>query len=203
MLPSRLLVTEHFPIAICALSPLSNPSYLTYPSPVPSPSSVSQNPTTPTPTSTQSQSGDVILSSTCMLTLSNVIHAHKAPISFLTLNSTGMLLATAFEKGMVIWVWSVPGTEKLYQFCHGTHEMWIYSISFNTTSTLLTMSSVHDHPWSTHWRHCTCPAASVHIGMSLWHCLSRLKPLAPNSMKHSSQSRVTCRVNPLTQLDAC
>ena len=144
MLPSRLLVAERFPIAICALSPSSDPSYLAYPSPVPSPSTVSQNPATPTPASTQSQSGDVILFSTRTLTLSNVIRAHKAPISFLALNSTGTLLATASEKGTVIRVWSVPGAEKLYQFRRGTRETRIYSISFNAVSTLLAASSAHD-----------------------------------------------------------
>src|SRR6266481_5694982 len=91
MLPSCLFVAKHFPTAICALSPSSDPSYLAYPSPVPAHSWVSQNPATPMPASPQSQSGDVICFSMCMLTLPNIIHTHKAPISFLALNAMGTL----------------------------------------------------------------------------------------------------------------
>jgi autophagy-related protein 18 len=133
-------------LAICALSPSSDSSYLAYPSPVPSPSSVTRHPTAATPSSAspQPQSGDVILFSTRTLTLANVIRAHKAPISFLALNSAGTLLATASDKGTVIRVWSVPGAEKLYQFRRGTREARIYSINFNAVSTLLAVSSAHD-----------------------------------------------------------
>lgn len=86
----------------------------------------------------------MILFSTRTLTVANVIRAHKAPISFLALNSTGTLLATASDKGTVIRVWSVPGAEKLYQFRRGTREARIYSINFNAVSTLLAVSSAHD-----------------------------------------------------------
>ncbi|KAF8512041.1 WD40 repeat-like protein [Gautieria morchelliformis] len=142
----HVIETTPNPEAICALSPSSDSSYLAYPSPVPSPSSVTPNPNAATPSSAshQPQSGDVILFSTRTLTLANVIRAHKAPISFLALNSTGTLLATASDKGTVIRVWSVPGAEKLYQFRRGTREARIYSINFNTVSTLLAVSSAHD-----------------------------------------------------------
>jgi autophagy-related protein 18 len=73
-----------------------------------------------------------------------VIQAHKAPISFLSINSTGTLLASASDKGTVIRVWSIPGAEKLYQFRRGTREARIYSINFNVVSTLLAVSSAHD-----------------------------------------------------------
>jgi autophagy-related protein 18 len=76
--------------------------------------------------------------------VANVIQAHKAPISFLSINSTGSLLATASDKGTVIRVWSIPGAEKLYQFRRGTREARIYSINFNVVSTLLAVSSAHD-----------------------------------------------------------
>jgi len=82
--------------------------------------------------------------STRSLTVSNVIQAHKSPISFLSINSTGTLLATASDKGTVIRVWSIPGAEKLYQFRRGTREARIYSINFNVVSTLLAVSSAHD-----------------------------------------------------------
>ena len=135
--------------AVCALSPSSDNSYLAYPSPVPSPStpiatiatpsSVSSPPSTSTP-----QSGDVHIFSTRSLSVVNVIQAHKAPISFLSINPSGTLLATSSEKGTVIRVWSIPGAEKLYQFRRGTREAKIYSMNFNQVSTLLAVSSAHD-----------------------------------------------------------
>lgn len=96
------------------------------------------------PTASASQTGDVLLFSTRSLTVANVIQAHKSPISFLSINSTGTMLATASEKGTVIRVWSIPGAEKLYQFRRGTREAKIYSINFNLVSTLLAVSSAHD-----------------------------------------------------------
>ncbi|GJJ10717.1 autophagy protein [Clathrus columnatus] len=139
----HVIETTPNPEAICALSPSSENPYLAYPSPVPSPSSVNSS-TTSTPASSQSQSGDVILFSTQTLTVANVIRAHKAPISFLALNPTGTLLATASDKGTVIRVWTVPGAEKLYQFRRGTREAKIYSMNFNAVSSLLAVSSAHD-----------------------------------------------------------
>lgn len=137
-----------FPAAICALSPSADSSYLAYPSPVPSPTSPLAQPSSAPPPpavgGSQPQSGDVLVFSTRSLTVANVIQAHKAPISFLSINSTGSLLATASEKGTVIRVWSIPGAEKLYQFRRGTRETKIYSMSFNLMSTLLAVSSAHD-----------------------------------------------------------
>jgi autophagy-related protein 18 len=134
--------------AICALSPSADNSYLAYPSPVPSANApLANQPASAPPTSStsaQQQSGDVLLFSTRSLTVSNVIQAHKSPISFLSINSTGTLLATASEKGTVIRVWSIPGAEKLYQFRRGTREARIYSINFNVVSSLLAVSSAHD-----------------------------------------------------------
>ncbi|EGN92573.1 putative phosphatidylinositol 3,5-bisphosphate-binding protein of the vacuolar membrane [Serpula lacrymans var. lacrymans S7.3] len=142
----HVIETTANPEAICALSPSAENSYLAYPSPVPSPTSVltnqASNSTRP-PSSTQ-QSGDVLLFSTRSLTVANVIQAHKAPISFLSINSTGTLLATSSDKGTVIRVWSIPGAEKLYQFRRGTREARIYSINFNVVSSLLAVSSAHD-----------------------------------------------------------
>ena len=103
--------------AIVALSPSADNSYLAYPSPVPPPA-LSQASATqqPSPPASAPSTGDVLLFSTRSLTVANVIQAHKSPISALSLNSTGTLLATASDKGTVIRVWSVPGAEKLYQF---------------------------------------------------------------------------------------
>ena len=143
-------------IAVCALSPSADSSYLAYPSPVPSPMSLATATNSSSPnstanstaasssTSSQHQSGDVLLFSTRTLTVANVIQAHKSPLSFLSINSTGSLLATSSDKGTVIRVWSIPGAEKLYQFRRGTREAKIYSMNFNLVSTLLAVSSVHD-----------------------------------------------------------
>lgn len=73
--------------------------------------------------------------------MTNIIQAHKTPISSLALNSTGSLLATSSDKGTVIRVFSVPGAQKLYQFRRGTYNAKIYSIAFNAVSSLLAVSS--------------------------------------------------------------
>ncbi|KII91373.1 hypothetical protein PLICRDRAFT_38114 [Plicaturopsis crispa FD-325 SS-3] len=143
----HVIETTPNPEAICALSPSADSSYLAYPSPVPSPASPlppQASGVQPTSSADVQQSGDVLLFSTRSLTVANVIQAHKAPISFLSINSSGTLLATASEKGTVIRVWSIPGAEKLYQFRRGTREARIYSINFNVVSSLLAVSSAHD-----------------------------------------------------------
>ncbi|ESK89531.1 protein-vacuolar targeting protein [Moniliophthora roreri MCA 2997] len=151
----HVIETTPNPEAICALSPSADNSYLAYPSPVPSPTSplsaqAANSSTSPQPATSssgatsQNQSGDVLLFSTRSLTVANVIQAHKAPISFLSLSSNGSLLATSSEKGTVIRVWSVPGAEKLYQFRRGTREAKIYSMNFNSVGSLLAVSSAHD-----------------------------------------------------------
>ncbi|CAA7257425.1 unnamed protein product [Cyclocybe aegerita] len=142
----HVIETTPNPEAICALSPSADSSYLAYPSPVPSPATplASGSATSSSSASSTSQSGDVLLFSTRSLTVANVIQAHKAPLSFLSINSTGTLLATSSEKGTVIRVWSIPGAEKLYQFRRGTREARIYSMNFNLVSTLLAVSSAHD-----------------------------------------------------------
>ncbi|KAI0280119.1 WD40 repeat-like protein [Russula aff. rugulosa BPL654] len=142
----HVIETTPNPEAIVALSPSADNSYLAYPSPVPLPAPVPIAPQTPPaqPSSTGAASGDVLLFSTKSLTVSQIIRAHKAPISALALNSTGTLLATASDKGTVIRVWGVPGAEKLYQFRRGTREARIYSLNFNVVGTLLAVSSAHD-----------------------------------------------------------
>ncbi|KAJ3505745.1 hypothetical protein NLJ89_g7258 [Agrocybe chaxingu] len=142
----HVIETTPNPEAICALSPSADSSYLAYPSPVPSPATPLASGTAASSSAapSTSQSGDVLLFSTRSLTVANVIQAHKAPLSFLSINSTGSLLATSSEKGTVIRVWSIPGAEKLYQFRRGTREAQIYSMNFNLVSTLLAVSSAHD-----------------------------------------------------------
>lgn len=71
----------------------------------------------------------------------NVIEAHNSPLSCIALNNDGTLLATASEKGTIIRVFSIPDAQKLYQFRRGSIPARIYSMSFNSTSTLLCVSS--------------------------------------------------------------
>jgi autophagy-related protein 18 len=71
----------------------------------------------------------------------NVIEAHNSPLSCIALNNDGTLLATASEKGTIIRVFSIPEAQKLYQFRRGSIPARIYSMSFNSTSTLLSVSS--------------------------------------------------------------
>lgn len=70
-----------------------------------------------------------------------MIEAHQAPLSCISLNNEGTLLATASEKGTIIRVFSLPDAQKLFQFRRGSIPARIYSMSFNATSTLLAVSS--------------------------------------------------------------
>jgi autophagy-related protein 18 len=127
--------TSPNPQAICALSPSSEPCYLAYPSPVPSPKSpfsAGSNQTSP---------GDVLIFDLLTLSVTNIIQAHKTPISSLSLNSTGTMLATSSDKGTVIRVFSVPSAQKLFQFRRGSYQARIYSMAFNAVSSLLAVSS--------------------------------------------------------------
>jgi autophagy-related protein 18 len=141
----HVIETTPNPEAIVALSPSTDNSYLAYSTPVPSPASLAQpNNGQPASSTTPAQTGDVVLFSTKTRTVANVIQAHKSPISYLAINQSGTMLATASDKGTVIRVWSIPGAEKLYQFRRGTREAKIYSINFNAVSTLLAVSSAHE-----------------------------------------------------------
>lgn len=73
-----------------------------------------------------------------------MVEAHRSPLSCVTLNDAGNLLATASDKGTIIRVFSIPSARKLYQFRRGSMPSRIYSMSFNTTSSLLCVSSATD-----------------------------------------------------------
>jgi autophagy-related protein 18 len=135
--------TSPNPNAICALSPSSDNCYLAYPLPQKAPPS-SFNPPSHTPpgnTHVSPTSGEVLIFDTLKLEAINVIEAHRSPLACITLNSDGTLLATASDKGTIIRVFSVPDGHKLYQFRRGSMPSRIFSMSFNTTSTLLCVSS--------------------------------------------------------------
>jgi autophagy-related protein 18 len=136
--PSVLTVT-----AICALSPSSDNCHLAYPLPQKATGSSFAPPSHAPPNSTHvpPTSGEVLLFDAVKLEAVNVVEAHRSPLSCVTFNNQGTILATASDKGTIIRVFSVPDAHKLYQFRRGSMPARIYSMAFNITSTLLCVSS--------------------------------------------------------------
>ncbi|MCJ1246500.1 autophagy protein [Trapelia coarctata] len=135
--------TSPNPQAICALSSSSDNCYLAYPLPQKTLPSNFAPPSHAPPSSTHipPTTGDVLLFDASKLEAVNVVTAHRSPLSHITLNNTGTLLATASDKGTIIRVFSVPKADKLYQFRRGALPASIYCMSFNATSSLLCVSS--------------------------------------------------------------
>lgn len=133
----------HLCPAICALSPSSDNCYLAYPLPRKAAPSSFAPPSHSPPGSTHvpPTSGDVLLFDTLKLEAINVVEAHRSPLSCITVNDAGTLLATASDKGTIIRVFAVPSARKLYQFRRGSMPSRIYSMAFNSTSSLLCVSS--------------------------------------------------------------
>lgn len=113
--------------------------------------------------------GDVLIFDAVQLEAINVIEAHRSPLALIALNSDGTLLATASDKGTIIRIFSVPDGHKLYQFRRGSMPSRIYSMTFNTTSTLLCVSSATE---------------TVHIFK-----LTQQAPSADGFSSHSSPAR--------------
>jgi autophagy-related protein 18 len=88
-----------------------------------------------------SATGDVLIYDALKGEAVTILEAHKSPLSAVTINNEGTLLATASDKGTIIRVFSIPGAQKLYQFRRGTYPARIYSMNFNLVSTLLCVSS--------------------------------------------------------------
>ena len=145
-MPNFLLTPSECCLALCALSPSSDNCYLAYPLPQKAPPSSFAPPshTPPGATHVAPTSGDVLLFDTLKLEAINVVEAHRSPLSCITVNDAGTLLATASDKGTIIRVFSVPSARKLYQFRRGSMPSRIYSMSFNATSSLLCVSSATD-----------------------------------------------------------
>jgi autophagy-related protein 18 len=129
--------------AICALSASSENNYLVYPLPTKAAPNTFQPPSHAPPKSDHvaPSSGEVLIYDATKMEAVNVIEAHNSPLSCIALNNDGTLLATASEKGTIIRVFSIPDAQKLYQFRRGSIPARIYSMSFNSTSTLLSVSS--------------------------------------------------------------
>ncbi|KAG6022781.1 autophagy protein [Claviceps sp. Clav32 group G5] len=141
-----IISTSPNPSAICALSPSSENCFIAYPLPKARDESDSKRPVHAPPQSTYvaPTSGEVLVFDTVSLKAVNVIEAHRSPLSCISLNNDGSLLATASETGTIIRVFSVPRGQKIYQFRRGTYPSTIYSMSFNLSSTLLCVSSTSD-----------------------------------------------------------
>ncbi|ORY09673.1 WD40-repeat-containing domain protein [Clohesyomyces aquaticus] len=135
--------TSPNPNAICALSASSENNYLVYPLPTKAAPATFQPPTHAPPKSDHvpPTSGEVLIYDATKLEAVNVVEAHNSPLSCIALNNEGTLLATSSEKGTIIRVFSIPDAQKLYQFRRGSIPARIYSMSFNSTSTLLCVSS--------------------------------------------------------------
>ncbi|KAH0495556.1 hypothetical protein TgHK011_009098 [Trichoderma gracile] len=138
--------TSPNPSAICALSASSENCFIAYPLPKPREETDTRRPPHAPPQSAYvaPTSGEVLMFDTLTLKAVNVIEAHRSPLSCISLNSEGTMLATASETGTIIRIFSVPRGQKLYQFRRGTYPSTIYSMSFNLSSTLLCVSSASD-----------------------------------------------------------
>ncbi|KAL8841401.1 MAG: hypothetical protein Q9176_003281 [Flavoplaca citrina] len=140
--------TSPNPNAIVALSPSSESCYLAYPLPQKSPpvnlvnTHASHAP--PTTDHIPPTTGDVLIFDALKLEAINVAEAHRSPLSCISINNTGTLLATASDKGTIIRVFAIPSAKKLYQFRRGSMPSRICSMAFNSTSTLLCVSSASD-----------------------------------------------------------
>ncbi|TLD37975.1 autophagy-related protein 18 [Venturia nashicola] len=137
------------PHALCALSPSSENNILAYPCPLVVSPSNTKKPSHVPPGSQASHAapqnaGHVRIFDATTLESVNTIEAHQSAIGCLALNSDGTLLATASEKGTIIRVFAIPSGENLFQFRRGTLPAHIYNMSFNATSTLLSVSSASD-----------------------------------------------------------
>ncbi|KAI8970132.1 WD40-repeat-containing domain protein [Mycotypha africana] len=129
--------TNPNPNAIVALSSSSENCFIAYPA------RSSTSPFSPNSGSSNAYyiSGDVEIFDALGSQTSNIIQAHKSPISCISMNSEGTLLATASEKGTVIRIFSTLDATKVYQFRRGSYPAKIYSMSFNLVSSLLCVSS--------------------------------------------------------------
>jgi autophagy-related protein 18 len=169
------------PAGIGAISPNSENNYLAIPhyqkttrSGYAQPAHVPKSATNKEPIS-----GDILLYDLNKMEEVTVIQAHQAPISFITLNNDGTLMATSSEKGTIIRVFSIPDGRKLYQFRRGSMPARIYSMSFNATSTLLCVSSATE---TVHIFKLAPPAGAANTNDPT----SRSRPLSPTSPRKTS-----------------
>lgn len=119
---------------IADLSSTGDASILVYPSGSPATHTLAAT-TKPVP------STEVTLYDCTNMAPLNVVKAHKSPLAVLKLSHDGTMLASASEKGTIVRVFAVPSGTLLHQFRRGTYPSRIFSIAFNSSSTLLALSS--------------------------------------------------------------
>lgn len=73
----------------------------------------------------------------------NYIEAHQAPITCITLNNSGSLVATASTRGTIIRVFEVNSGDRLYEFRRGSTPTGICTIRFHPSSRWLAAASSH------------------------------------------------------------
>ncbi|KAF2873458.1 WD40-repeat-containing domain protein [Massariosphaeria phaeospora] len=176
--------TSPNPNAICALSASSDNNYLVYPLPTKATPTTFQPPSHAPPKADHvaPTSGEVLIYDATKMEAVNVIEAHNSPLSCIALNNDGTLLATASEKGTIIRVFSIPDAQKLYQFRRGSIPARIFSMSFNSTSTLLCVSSATE---TVHIFRLGAPNASRS------NSVSSLPNRPPSSSRERSSSRAS------------
>jgi autophagy-related protein 18 len=139
-------MTDHHKLikkAICALSPSSERNYMAYPQPSKQPPQQYSQPAHAPPTADYlpPSTGELLIFDANKLEALNVIEAHHTTLSCAAINNSGTMVATASEKGTIIRVFDVPDGNKLFQFRRGSLPAQIFCMSFNATSSLLSVSS--------------------------------------------------------------
>jgi WD repeat-containing protein 45 len=69
------------------------------------------------------------------------VKAHNGPLQMMALNNDGTLAATASDKGTLIRIWSTESGAIVDEFRRGTDRAEIHSICFDSTSSVVVVSS--------------------------------------------------------------
>lgn len=121
-------------VAVCALSPSSENCYIAYPSKSSSSAPFSVN---HQGSPSYYATGDVEIFDALSLQLLNIVPAHKSPVSCITMNSDGTLLATASEKVALYPCFDICGMQNLsivlgYRDSCVLYTRWKQALSIST-----------------------------------------------------------------------